>query len=47
LQHTVALSTTEGEFMSLIEAVKEAIWLHGFLGDLGIEEVDHVALCDS
>jgi hypothetical protein len=47
LQHTVALSTTEAEFMSLTEAVKEAIWLHGFLGDLGIEQVDHVVFCDN
>jgi len=47
LQHTVALSTTEVEFMSLAEAVKEAIWLHGFLGDLGIEQVDRVVFCDS
>ena len=47
MQHTVALSTTEGEFMSLIEAVKEAIWLHGFLGDLGIEQVDRVVFCDN
>ena len=30
LQHTIALSTTEPEFMSLAETVKEAIWLHGF-----------------
>ena len=47
MQHTVALSTTEVEFMSLAEAVKEAIWLHGFLGDLGIEQVDRVVFCDS
>jgi hypothetical protein len=31
--------------MSLTEAVKEAIWLHGFLGDLGIEQVDRVVFC--
>ena len=47
MQHTIALSTTGIEFMSLAEVVKEPISLHGFLGDLGIEEVDHVALCDS
>lgn len=33
--------------MSLTEAVKEAIWLHGFLGDLGIEQVDRVVFCDN
>jgi hypothetical protein len=31
--------------MSLTKAVKEAIWLHGFLGDLGIEQVDCVVFC--
>nr|GEU35870.1 hypothetical protein [Tanacetum cinerariifolium] len=31
LQHVVALSTTEAEYMALTEAVKEAIWLRGLL----------------
>jgi hypothetical protein len=45
LKHTVALSTIEVEFMSLTEAVEEAIWLHGFLGDLVIELiVAHILL---
>ena len=30
LQHTIALSTKEVEFMSLTEGVKEAIWSHDF-----------------
>jgi hypothetical protein len=47
LQHTIVLSTTEAEFMSLTEAVNEAIWLHSFLGDLGIEQVDRVVFCDN
>ena len=47
LQSVVALSTTEAEFMSLTEAVKEAIWLHGFLGDLAVEQVDRVVFCDN
>jgi hypothetical protein len=40
-------STTKAEFISLTDVVKEAIWLHGFLGDLGIEKVGHVVFCDN
>ena len=36
LQLTIALSTTEAEYMAATEAVKEAIWLKGLLGDLGV-----------
>ena len=36
LQSTVALSTTEAEYMAMTEAVKEAIWLQGLLDDLGV-----------
>jgi hypothetical protein len=46
LHHIIALSTTKAEFMFFVEAVKEIIWLHGFLGDLGIEQVDRVVFCD-
>ncbi|GJW33634.1 retrovirus-related pol polyprotein from transposon TNT 1-94 [Tanacetum coccineum] len=37
LQHVVALSTTEAEYMALTEAMKEAIWLRGLLEELGVE----------
>ncbi|GJZ23343.1 retrovirus-related pol polyprotein from transposon TNT 1-94 [Tanacetum coccineum] len=37
LQHVVALSTTEAEYMALTEAVKEAIWLRGLLEELGVK----------
>ncbi|GKD22671.1 hypothetical protein Tco_1224374 [Tanacetum coccineum] len=37
LQHVVALSTTEAEYMDLTEIVKEAIWLKGLLEELGVE----------
>ncbi|KAD4178669.1 hypothetical protein E3N88_27260 [Mikania micrantha] len=47
LQHVVALSTTESEYIALTEAVKEAIWLKGFVSDLGFNKVDAVVLCDS
>ena len=33
LQHSIALSTTEAEYMALAEVVKEAIWLRRFFGD--------------
>nr|GEV70613.1 hypothetical protein [Tanacetum cinerariifolium] len=37
LQHVVALSTTEAEYMALTEAVNEAIWLRGLLEALDVE----------
>ena len=47
LQHVVALSTTEAEFMSLTAAVKESFWLRGILEDFGIKQ-DAVAIgCDN
>ena len=36
LQSMVALSTTKAEYMAITEAMKEAIWLHGLLKDLGV-----------
>ncbi len=47
LQSTVALSTTEAEYMSLTEGVKEAIWLHGLIGSLGLEVQKPEVYCDS
>jgi len=38
LQSTVALSTTEAEYMAMMEAMKEAIWLQRLLDDLGIDQ---------
>ena len=34
LQSTVALSTTEVEYMAVIESCKEALWLRGLFGEL-------------
>jgi len=34
-QSTVALSTTEAEYMALTQASKEAIWLRRVMGELG------------
>lgn len=35
LQSVVALSTTETEYTTTVEAFKEAIWLKGMLNELG------------
>src|SRR5438045_4617060 len=34
-QPTVALSSTESEYMALTQAAKESIWIQRFLGELG------------
>jgi hypothetical protein len=47
LQTTVALSTTEAEYMAVADAIKEAIWLHGLIEDLGILQKNVKVLCDS
>ena len=52
LQSTVALSTTEAEYMALIEVVNEAIWLGRLLDELGVGQKQifiysdcHSAIC--
>ena len=47
LQFTVALSTTEAEYMALTEAAKEAIWLKGLVQDLGLEQDCLDIYCDN
>nr|GEW23800.1 retrotransposon protein, putative, Ty1-copia subclass [Tanacetum cinerariifolium] len=47
LQHVVALSTTETEYMALTEAVKEAIWLRELLEELGVELNTVAVNCDN
>ena len=32
----VTLSTTEAKYMAIGEAIKEAIWIHGLIKNLGI-----------
>ena len=47
MQSTIALSTTKAKYMAVTEAIKEAIWLHGLVKDLGIYQ-EHVSIfCDS
>ncbi|GKV37057.1 hypothetical protein SLEP1_g45126 [Rubroshorea leprosula] len=47
LQSTVALSTTEVEYMAITEAIKEALWLKGLVSDLGVEKNEMMVFCDS
>lgn len=47
LQVVVALSTTEAEFISFTKAVKESLWIKGFLRELGIEQNMWKIYCDS
>ena len=47
LQSTVALSTTEAEYMAMTETMKEAIWLQGLLDDLGVDQDLLKINCDS
>ena len=43
----VALSTTEAEYMTMIEAVKEAIWLKGITKELAMYRGKVVVYCDN
>ncbi|KAK9078793.1 hypothetical protein SSX86_002851 [Deinandra increscens subsp. villosa] len=47
LQNVVALSTTEAEYVSLTEAVKEGIWLRGFVNELRLSQSKTVIKCDN
>ncbi|GKG51720.1 hypothetical protein Tco_0544358, partial [Tanacetum coccineum] len=45
LQPSVALSTTEAEYMALTEAAKEGIWLKGLIEDLGFPQDQAIVFC--
>ena len=47
LQSTTVLSTTEAEYMSVAELVKEAIWLRSLVDSLGLKQDITVVYCDS
>ena len=47
LQKSVALSPTEEEYMAVVEAGKEVIWMKDFIGELGIRHEEFRLHCDS
>ncbi|CAA7028220.1 unnamed protein product [Microthlaspi erraticum] len=47
LQKTVALSTTEAEYVALADAAKEAVWLKGLMNELGFKQEAVDIYCDS
>ena len=47
LQPIVALSTTKAEYIVVIEAIKEAIWLKGIIKELEIEQDQIVVFFDN
>lgn len=47
LQHVVALSTTEAEYISLVEAIKEGLWLRVLTEELGYKQSEVCVGCDS
>ena len=46
-QSVVALSTTQAEYIALVEGVNEAMWLKGMIGELGITQGCVKIHCDS
>ena len=47
LQKSVALSTTEAEYMAAVEADKELIWMKNFLNELGMNQERFLLHCDN
>ena len=47
LQHIVALSTTESEYIAITKAMKEALWLKGVMGELKFLKQPIVVYSDS
>ncbi|RDX83005.1 hypothetical protein CR513_36131, partial [Mucuna pruriens] len=47
LQKCVALSTTKVEFIAIIEACKELLWVKKFLQELGFVQDKYLLFCDS
>jgi hypothetical protein len=47
IQSTIAMSTTEAEYMAAAEAAKETLWLIGLVKELGIQKGGVSLHCDS
>ena len=47
IQSSVALSTTKLEYMAIVEATKESLWLIGLVKELGIQQGGVQLYCDS
>lgn len=47
LQKVVALSSTEAEYISMSEAIREAVWLKGLVEELGFGQKTVEIICDS
>lgn len=47
LQSTITLSTIEVEYMAASKAAKEALWLKGFMKELGILKGEVLLFCNS
>lgn len=47
LQHSVALSSAEAEYLALSEGAREMIWLQLLFGELKYQQSDYVLFCDS
>ena len=47
LQSIAALSTTEAEYISATEGVKEALWIRGLVNELGLTQDVLTVFCDS
>ena len=47
LQKSVALSTTEAEYMAIFKTIKEMIWFENFLEELGKKQEDNTLYSDN
>ena len=43
----MALSLTEAEYVALTKAVKEALWVKGMIGELGLAQKTFMVHCDN